>query len=96
MSIGLPTHIYVVGTRKRWPELETALTSASRSEVFASAIYSPFDLKTRGVGGANLTSSAPPQDISAPPGTVGQLIKGARGVLVVERWFLHTSAKTSK
>jgi len=89
-------HIYVVATRSRWSDLETALTKASKSRAGKSSIQYAFNLQTRGVGGTRLIDSPPPQNMDTSSTNVRQLIRGKAGVLVVERWFQHVSATRNK
>jgi hypothetical protein len=80
-------HIYIVATRSRWSDLESALAKASKSRVAKSSIQYAFNLQTRGVGGTRLLDSPPPQSTETSSANVRQLVKGKAGVLVVERWF---------
>ena len=86
-------HIYIVATRSRWVDLETALAKASKSSAAKSSIQYAFNLQTRGVGGTRLLGSSPPQSTEASSGKVRQLVKGKAGVLVFERWFQHVGAR---
>jgi hypothetical protein len=89
-------HLYVVVATQRWPELEKSLGRALRVAM-PKAVDAPFGLRTRGVGG--LTKGSP----SAPTAAASRkqaenvelLVSGAKGALVVERWFRHV-ARPSK
>jgi serine/threonine protein kinase len=89
-------HVYVAATAQRWPELEQALRRGAEARARRPvAVEAPLGFRTRGVGGiTRVPLPAAKVDVEEQRNRaekVELMVTGAKGVLVVERWFKHVA-----
>jgi hypothetical protein len=99
-------HVYAVFSAARWPELETALanptplSSRTPSDTLALTIQEPNGLRTRGVGGTRIDTTAADaaEELALmlggktyPLPFSNQVLESSSTFLVVERWFRHVN-----
>ncbi len=88
-SLGVE-HLFIVATRRSWPELEEALSRAIQANPQGKPVLAHLNIRPRGVAGTESVVMGPVlPDLVVDNNKNLQVLKSIQGVLVVEFWFEH-------